>query len=329
MTVVTVGSVLYVASQTNFAELSEAFTRMRLVVVVPFVLVLAAFYWLKATRWQLLLRPLGQFSLPRLWPSLMAGFAFNNLLPAHLGEFVRMAAFARESGLPRASVLSTIALERLFDVLAILFFLSIGLLAVEGVNPAVRQGGVVFLAASITLLAGSLWYVFDTDRVLRIVASVLQRLPIPAAIGDRIMDLAKTGAGGLTALREPLLLIRVGLNSVVQWSLNGAMIWLALWSLGVVVSPAVAALVLAAVAFGVTLPSTPGYFGVLQGAFVLAMSGLPGFESDRGQIVAASIAYHAMQWVPVTAVGLYGFRKSGLSRAAITADETPVTTGQD
>ena len=326
MVVVTLASVWYVASQTNFAELRQAFAEMRLIVVLPFLLTLAAFYWLKTRRWRLLLWPLGRFRFAQLWPSLMAGFAFNNLLPAHLGEFVRMAAFSRQSGLPKGSVLSTIALERLFDVLAILLFLSVGLLGVDGVDSTVRQGGIVFLVASVGLLAGSIWYVFDTDRVIAVVATVLGRLPVPNGVVDRVIGLAESGAVGLAALRQPALLLQIGLNSLLQWALNGIMIWLSLWSFGVTVSPAVAALVLAAVAFGVTLPSTPGYFGVLQGAFVLAMSGLPDFESQRGQVVAASIAYHAMQWVPVTAVGLYGFRRSGLTRAELTTDALPAAT---
>ena len=318
MVMVTLASVAFVASQTDFADLAEAFRRMRYAVVLPFLAVLTAFYALKTWRWRLLLSPLRRFSLRELWPSLLAGFAFNNLLPAHLGEFVRMHAFARQSGLSRGAILSTIALERLFDVLAILAFLSFGLLQVDSVDETVRRGGLVFLAASIVVAVGAAWYVFDTERVLRIVRKVTEVLP--EAIGGKIVGLAETGADGLNALREPRLLAAIVANSLVQWALNGLLVWLALWAFGVSISFAAACLVLAAVAFGVTLPSTPGYFGVLQGAFVLAMSGLPGFESQRSAIVAASIAYHAMQWVPVTLVGLLGFRLTGLSRSELASE---------
>ena len=95
-------------------------------------LCLALFYWLKAVRWKLLLEPQGQFRPVRdLFPPTIIGFAFNNVLPAHLGEFVRVFVFSRQSGLPKTAVLSSIVLERIFDVIAILTFLTLGLLSLN------------------------------------------------------------------------------------------------------------------------------------------------------------------------------------------------------
>ena len=314
---ITVAAIWFVARQTNFAELKAAFAAADYTLLPVFLVVLTAFYVLKAWRWALLLRPLGRYRVAELWRSMMAGFAFNNLLPAHLGEFVRMEVLARETDLTRGAVLSTIALERLFDVLAILMFLSIGLLGVADVSESLRQTGYAFLAASIVVAAGAVWYVFDTARVVGLTCRVFDILPLPSVIGRKVVGLAESGAEGLGSLRQPSLLIGVLSLSVVKWALNGAMIFLTLKSFAVPVGYAMSALVLAAVAFGVTLPSTPGYFGVLQGAFVLALTSMPSFELYSDRIVAASIYYHALQWVPVTLVGLIGFRQSGVKLAAV------------
>lgn len=325
--VVTTLAIWFVASQTDFAALRAAFASADLSEAGWFFAALAVFYLLKAWRWRLLLWPLGRFGLGDLWPSMMAGFAFNNLLPAHLGEFVRLAAFSRQTGQPSGAVLSTIALERLFDVLAILGFLSYGLLAVREVDPMLRQSGLAFLTASVGLLIGAVAYVVATDWVIGLTRRLLAALRVPQTIASKVIGLAETGAGGLAALRSPSLLIGIAALSLAQWALNGAMIWLSLRAFGVEVSPAMAAVTLAAVAFGVTVPSTPGYFGVLQGAFVLALTALPEFDSISGRVVAASVVYHVAQWVPVTAIGLVGFRLAGMRLADVDRAETRASGG--
>ena len=52
--------------------------------------------------------------------AVLIGFAANNVLPAHLGEFVRVFVVNRKFRIPATTVLSTVVLERIFDVLAIL-----------------------------------------------------------------------------------------------------------------------------------------------------------------------------------------------------------------
>ena len=311
---VTTGALTYVISQVSFDELITAFAGADYRWLLPYLTALTLFYWLKAIRWSQLLRPVAVYRVRQLWPAMMAGFAFNNLLLAHLGEFVRMNAFSRQSGVPRTTVLSTIALERLFDVIAILAFFSYGLLAVDGVDESLRYAGVVFLAASICGIVGAAAYVWKTDLVIRSATALLNTLRVPAAVTTKVMGLATSGAGGLAALRDPSLLLGIATTSLLQWALNGSLVWVSLEAFGLHVSAAVACLVLATVAFSVLLPSTPGYFGVIQGAFVLAMSGLPDFEQSQSTIVAASIFYHAAQWVPVTVVGLIGYRMTLGSR---------------
>ena len=327
--VVTIAAIGYVASQTNFERLSAAFAAADYRLLPLFVAVLVAFYGLKAWRWAMLLRPLGRFGLGELWPSMMAGFAFNNLLPAHLGEFVRMHTFARQSGLSRPAVLSSIALERLFDVLAILGFLSFGLLASDAVPPSLRATGFGFLLFSLAFAGGAIWYVFDTARVVAITRWMLRTLCVPSGVAGKVLNLAELGAAGMASLRRPRLLLGIVLTSLAQWGINGGLIVVALETFGVSCSAATASLVLAAVAFGVTLPSTPGYFGTLQLAFVLAMSGLPDFESQRDAIVAASIYYHAAQWLPVTAVGLWGFTRTGGQVRQMLADKAAADSSDD
>src|SRR5690606_9982999 len=105
---------------------------------VPVIwVVLAIFYWLKSRRWVVLLSPIGQFSNYECFRAILIGFAFNNLLPARIGEFVRIFVFARRNRLSNTTVLSTVALERIFDSVAIFAIFLVGLQLVPSLPPDV------------------------------------------------------------------------------------------------------------------------------------------------------------------------------------------------
>jgi uncharacterized membrane protein YbhN (UPF0104 family) len=81
----------------------------------------------------------------------------------------------------------------------------------------------------------------------------------------------------------------------------------------------VSCIVLGVVAFGVTVPSSPGYFGVIQLCFLTVLK-LFVPANQLADVFAASVYYHLSQYIPVTIVGsflgLKGFRMSDASVAA-------------
>ncbi len=298
-------------------EIGAAFRQANYLTLLPIWLTLCAYYWLKSWRWQMLLRPLGRFATGTLLPPLMAGFAFNNLLPAHLGEFVRVFLLAQRQGLSKSAVLSSVVLERMFDVLAILMFLGLGLLFVPDMDPRIREWG---LTAGVVVALGLLVavaYLLWTPWFLRRLQAAMSWLPfIPAGVQHKLIAMLESGAEGLASLKSGRLLVGIGLTSLLQWALNGVMIYLALWSFGLKLSPLVSCIVLGVVAFGVTIPSSPGYFGVIQACFVMVLGLFVG-EEELPRVMAASIYYHVAQWVPVTVVGLWCFLRSGISVSEI------------
>ena len=64
---------------------------------------------------------------------MMIGFMGNNLLPAHLGEFIRMFLGARLLKLAPSQLLATLVLERMFDFTAVLVFFAWGAIVLPGV----------------------------------------------------------------------------------------------------------------------------------------------------------------------------------------------------
>lgn len=305
-------------------QIQSAFSQADYRTLPVFWLMLATFYILKAWRWQLLLRPLGEYRTFRdCLPPTMVGFAFNNLLPAHLGDFVRVYLFARQHQVTKTAVLSSAVLERVFDIIAILGFLGLGLAFVPGMDPMLRNGAIVIAIASAGFVIAAIVYLFWTEPFVQFVESVLARVPvIPAGLRRKLCGIMEAGADGLRSLHNPRLVAGIMLSSVAQWALNALMVHVALWSFGVRVSPLVSCIVMGVTAFGVTVPSSPGYFGVIQVCF---MEVLKLFTDDQAAVFGASIFYHLGQYVPVTIVGLIFFNATGLRMADVqaTAEQSP------
>lgn len=302
-----------------FGEIGGAFRTANYLTLPLMWACLALFYWLKALRWRYLLTPIGEYSASReLLPSTLIGFAFNNVLPAHLGEFVRVFVFSRQSGIPKTAVLTTIVLERLFDVVAILGFLLFGLFLIDtsGLDSRIVLSAWIFgglVCAGLLVAAG---YLIWTHPVVTCIERILDRLTfLPDSVKTKLAEIMEAGEQGLSSLRSVRLFVGIIWTSAGQWFLNGTLIWLSLKAFDIQVTPAVAAIVLAATAFGVTVPSSPGYFGVVQLCFMAVLKLFT--ESSRSVIFSASIYYQMSQWVPVTLIGMFFFLKQGYSVADV------------
>lgn len=285
---------------------------------LPVMLVLLlTFYGLKAWRWGVLLRPVGTFSARQTFPPVMIGFAFNNLLPAHLGEFVRVFVFSRRYGVGKTAVLSTVVLERIFDILAILGYFFAGLAFTRGLPDHIQRVAWGFAGFVAVALLGAGIYLVWTKPFVALVENVLARIRfLPAGLRNKLCRLLEDGAVGLAAMRSGTMVFHILWSSVAQWALNGLMMHVALWSFGIVVSPLVSCLLLGVVAIGVTIPASPGYFGVVQAAFVLVVNQRTVGVANE-PVFAASIYFHICQYIPVTLLGLYYFNRTGLSVAEV------------
>jgi len=306
-------------------QMQTAFSQANYVTLPVLWLCIAVFYWLKAWRWRLLLKPVGDFHTTRdLIPPTMIGFAFNNLLPAHIGDFVRVYFFSRKTGVPFTAVLSSAVLERVFDVIAILGFLGLGLVFVPGMDETVRRNALIVAGLAVFAVSCGLIYVFWTRPFVALFEAVLARLPfVPAGLRGKLCRMLESGATGLQALKSPRLIVGILGSSFIQWAINGLQMHISLWSFGVEVSPLVSCILLGVTAFGVTIPSSPGYFGVIQLCFMLV---LKYFVDDPAAVFGASIYFHLSQYIPVTLVGLYYFNATGLTMAQMEATAEEVET---
>lgn len=274
---------------------------------------LALFYWMKTVRWRWLLAPVAPLTTKQLFPPMLIGFAANNILPAHLGEFVRVFFVRTRHKVPASTVLSTVVLERIFDVLAILALFGIGLLFTKELPDSYRNGAILLGSGAAVVVVAVTLYLIWTDFFLRCTAWGLSLCPfLPDKLSSGLLDMLKKGADGLAALKSGKAVFLITVSSLAQWLVNGLIAYVALRAFHIDVTLATGLIVTGVTAFGVTIPSTPGYFGVIQVCFQVSMNAQQ-IQPDPSLVFGSSIYYHISMYIPVTMLGLYFLMQSGLS----------------
>ena len=275
--------------------------------MIPMFATMFGFYWLKALRWSVLLSPSHKVSGNQLVPAMMAGAAGNNLLPAHFGELVRVYFAGKKFGIPKTTVLATLVVERLFDIIVVLVIFSLALLTGD-YSASFYKGALFLLLVALLITVASGLLTMYTERFTGFLEAKLTFLSTGsrAKLTDQVQNLST----GLMALRQKNLYFEVVVNSFVQWLLMAACLYCALLAFDIEASPTVAIVILGFTVVGLTLPTSPGFFGTIEYCFVL---GLATAGVDPSTALSAAIYYHLPAWIVVTLVGVVLLRVYHLS----------------
>ena len=310
--VVSVICFAYSMKGTSLADLQAGFLQANYLSLPLMLAMLFGFYWLKAMRWSWLLTPVSPLTARQLFPPLLIGFAANNILPAHLGEFVRVFVVRKQHKVPFSTVFSTVVLERIFDVVAILGLFSVGLMFTNDLPDDYRKSAIFLAAGCVFVVVCVAFYLIWTDWFLRLTETIIGWVPfIPASLTGKILDVLRAGAHGLAALRSGRTVLLIMLNSIAQWLLNGLLAYTALRAFHVPVTPTAGMIITGVIAIGVTIPSSPGYFGVIQYCFAISMAA-QGHDVDPSRVLGASLYYHISMYIPVTVLGLHYLHSLGM-----------------
>lgn len=275
---------------------------------LPFLLLsIVLFFMIKAWRWKILLSPLKKLTAYEVTPAMMIGFMGNNILPMHLGEIIRVLVLGKQFGLGRSAVFSTVVLERVMDVLAILVCLIIGILLLPALPLWVQKSGWGMAIVLLVLLAFIAIYVKWTQRFIDFFEKHFTFLP--DGIYKNVSKMIESGAQGLYSLKDPKLLLGNIVASILHWMMLSITVYLSLVSFHIKVPFAATFIVNAVSAIGVTIPASPGFFGIIQTCF---RESLALFGVNETLAVAASMYYHLTTYISVTVVGFYYLSRLGL-----------------
>lgn len=275
---------------------------------------------LRARRWRTILEPVaGTIPFGPLWRSTAIGMMMNNVFPFRAGEFARAFALTREVPRVRISTaLGSLAVDRIFDAIVLLAMM-FGAMLDPAFPPATKVLGrtVPQLAAGgITLVVGLLVVcyaiVLQHHRVMQLVGWLARR--ITPKHEATLVSIAEQGVGGLAVLKDSRRFLAVFFWAALHWLVHAIGLYLGFLAVGVDV-PFTAALFLQGVlGIGVSIPSSPGFFGVFES---LSAVGLAVYGVPKELAVSWAIGYHILSFIPITVMGGVYFARLGLSVGAV------------
>ena len=311
---------LYLAiRKVNFSETVLALKQANYWFVLPNIVFVILGMWIRAVRWKFMINPIKRVTLTSLFRSTLIGFMAINILPARLGEFVRAYSLGTKEKISKSATLATIALERIFDLLALLVVVWLTLLLFP--TPAlVKQIGYLTLF----IVAGVLILLIFLKTKTNLTVNFLEKIFffVKKAVFEKVKQIIIRFVSGLAFLDHFGSVLWVFIISLVLWiasALSNYFIFLAFD-----LHPPIYAsfILLITVILGVSLPSSPGFIGTFQLACVVALSF---FKIPKSTAFSFSIILWLCKYVPITFLGLYYFRKEhfSLKKAQMLAANNP------
>jgi uncharacterized protein (TIRG00374 family) len=304
------------------AEVLDALRAAKYLYILPAMAMVVLSFAVRSLRWQVILDPVKRVGAGNAFSSTMIGFMANNVLPMRAGEVVRAIVIARQERVSRSSALATIVVERVFDTGALLLTLLLGAVGFD-LPPQIRSG--IWIVAGTTGLSLLIFWVLAVRK--RGIGDRIKSLPGGGSrVGQRVASLFESFRLGLLVLRSwPRVLLIVLLSGLV-WVIFVFAYQLSFAAFDLHLSFRAPLFALGVVAIGIMLPSAPGYLGTMQYFFTFALAT---FGVEKSVAVSASWFFWAVQYFPVTVIGLAYFAKENLSLRQVFDTNTTPSPGTD
>ena len=259
----------------------------------------------RALSWRSLLDD--RYSLMRVLEVLNEGYLINNILPWRLGEIGRAVLLAGSGEDSILQVLSSILVERMYDLFFALVFLVLLLPEATGLGGLTQNAAFI---AGILSIAFTFLVIFV--RRPDWMQWIITRLPGPRM---RLLSLWEQMQTGLVALRDLRIFSRSLFWMLLSWVLAGIEYGLVLRAVIPDASLYWAFFMLPVTLLGGAIPSTPGYLGVYEAAGVFALSTFGVAESEA---LATTLLLHGIVYILGSGFGLIALSREGETISGLT-----------
>jgi uncharacterized protein (TIRG00374 family) len=252
----------------------------------------------KGIRWSVFLEGIGVRGVGAAVRATFVAAALNNVVVANGGEAARVAGIARQSDASTTSVLATLAVDRLCDLLtyAVLFVATAFVLPLPADLARWRMPGLVAIVAIVSVIAFLLWRAPSPADAGGVVAKV-ERSSLLVRARRSGRELLSTTASIATPKRVALAAVL----SIISWIGQWATYHYAAHSAAFAMTPTDTLLAWLAVNASFLIRLTPGNVGVFQLLYALAATST---GLSRDSAVAVAFLIQVIQYIPVTIVGL-------------------------
>lgn len=307
----------------DFGGIGHALGEANYIFVLPTVILLVIIMGIKAVRWRYLLGSLRPVPLRSVFSVTIIGHMVDSLLPRPMGELSRAYLLGEKESISKMSLLATIAVARIFDGLALLFFMVSVWLFVP-LAPWLEQG--VRIVAGVFIGALVLFIIFASSpgRLRKAVAFVLR--PLSQRQSSKLEGWLERFISGLAVLKSPSKLFVVFLLSLLIWFIEAMMFYLVAFYFNLGQPWYVFILTSATTNLVLLIPSMPGGLGNWE---LACQETLSIFRVDVALASAYAIALHAILLISMILLGFIFLWAQNLSLTKILPQREGLAQGND
>ena len=252
----------------------------------------------KALRWYFIIKPIKKEKFMNLFSVMMLGHLGNNVLPARMGELIRIYALEKNYGYNKSQTLATIAIEKIFDVLALLCFFNIMLFFVP--FPSwVKNGGILLTFISLGVILFLYLFTHNKESAIKLLDFFI--FPISEKLIKKIKEILNNFNSGLKILKKKEDLAIIAIHSLIIWMISFYNVHLVIKSFGLQLGLSAPIFLTIMLNLGMFIPSSPGYIGTYQFVCILALAP---FGVEKELALSISIVLHVLMLVITTSIGM-------------------------
>ncbi|MDL1902332.1 flippase-like domain-containing protein [Anaerolineae bacterium CFX9] len=309
----------------DLSQLGDAFRQARWIYLIPAFLLVGIGLAARAVRWRVLLSDGLPFN--RAFHILNVSYLVNGILPFRIGEVARAFLATRaDPPVPIFKSASTIVVERLLDLLAVLVILALSLAFSNADLPDEIRGAALAFAPiaiagfiALVIAAGQRQWVLRVMNALTTRVELFRRLRLDAWI-EHFLD----GLRPLSGMRTLALTL---LWTAISWAISVFAAWVTMWAFYDQADLAAVGLFVAAASFAVALPAVPGNLGTYEASIVIALAA-SGYGEPFSVAAALAMVIHFKNLGMNAILGVIGLISEGITVGQLTQGVREMRTEQ-
>jgi len=273
------------------------------------------FHFLRSIRWRIILGAIRKDpALKNVFWTNMIGYAVNSFIPVRFGgEVARAYIIDAKEGIGFFPSLSSVAVERILDLLAIVGIATLSILAYTS---ALGQASFIAILIITGLLTATMLAVLligsrNLPLTMKGLDWLLRKIPMKQGWRERTLGVIQSSLEGATAIGRDYKLLSLTLFlSILIWMAS----FLGFYALflGIGLNAPIAAILFGIMLFQLSfiLPSAPGNVGSFEGFLVLVFTGLGIGQVDS--TLAVAVVSHIVNLLTIGLLGIAGVGFLGL-----------------
>ncbi len=324
--IITILCLYFVLRGLDYARMWDIVKKINMWLLLLTVVIYLGGYYIRAERWHHLLKHIKPIKAVELFPYLVMGFMFNNVLPARAGEFIRAYMTGTKKGLSKSSTFATVVIERVFDGLVMIFYFIVGYAAfqvittqvvippinIRGLTLGIKDAVLLFAVIGSVIFLGIFIFMFFLIYKKEKTAKFVHKIMIifPKGIKDKTERFLDTFINGLGVLKDMKGMLTVFGLSFLAWTVEAFTYWLMGKAMNIEINFLLICLIMAVANFAIMMPSTSGGIGPFEffGVGIMLLFAYPKADS-----VAYIFIVHAMILIPIIILGFIFMLSEGLN----------------